>query len=127
MILLRLGETSEEIICTLTERRTLTNGYYLFVFTNISTRDVVNKIYSFAEDTSSYPERFNSFDIDTDSVFTGKSTGEWRYEVYEQASSTNTNVTGLTELERGIMILRPASSFAFTEYNGTTTFKQYGG
>jgi hypothetical protein len=127
MIVLTLGETSEEIICTLTERRTLTGGYYLFVFTNVTTRGIVNKIYAVTEDTSAYPDRFNSFDIDTDTVFTGQSTGEWRYEVYEQNSSNNTTVTNLTRLESGIMLLKPASDFTFTEYSGTTTFKQYGG
>ncbi len=127
MILLTLGETSEEIVCTLTERRTLTGGYYLFVFTNITTRGIVNKIYSVNEDQSDYPDRFNLFTIDTSTEFANQQTGEWRYEVYEQNSSTNTTVTGLTRLESGIAILKPASEFTFTEYSGTTTFKQYGG
>lgn len=127
MLLLTLGETSEEVVVTLNEKRTLDSGYYLFVFTNVTTKDVVTKIYAFAEDTSDYPTRFNLFDIDTDTVFSGKSTGEWAYVVYEQSSNSNTNPDGLTEVERGILQLRPASEFAFEAYDEATTFKQYGG
>lgn len=127
MLLLNLGQTAEELVVTLNEKRTLDAGYYLFVFTNVTTSDVVNKIYNFSEDESDYPTRFNLFPIDTDTVFTGKPVGHWVYKVYEQASSSNTVVTGLTEVERGIMQLKPATEFAFEEYSGTTSFKQYGG
>lgn len=127
MLLLTLGQTSEEMVVTLNEKRTLDAGDYLFVFTNVTTRDVVTKIFNFTEDQSDYPDRFNLFLINTSVVFLGKDTGDWRYEVYEQASSSNTDVTGLTLVERGILKLKPASEFAFEEYTGTTSFKQYGG
>lgn len=114
------------MIVTLNEKRTLDNGYYLFVFENVTTRDIVTKIFSFSEDESDYPERFNSFPLSS-TVFQDENTGDWRYKVYEQSSSTNTDPTGLTEVERGIMKLRPATDFSFTEYTGTTSFKQYEG
>jgi hypothetical protein len=127
MLFLTLGQTAEKIIVTLNEKRTLSAGYYLFVFTNITTRDIVDKIYNFSDDESLYPERYNKFTINTSAVFLNKPTGTWRYEVYEQASAVNTNVTGLTEVERGLLKLNPAVEFAFEEYNETTSFKTYGG
>lgn len=125
MLLLTIGE-DKDLIVTLNEKRTLDNGYYLFVFENVTTRDIVTKIFSFSEDESDYPERFNSFPLSS-TVFQDENTGDWRYKVYEQSSSTNTDPTGLTEVERGIMKLRPSTDFSFTEYTGTTSFKQYEG
>ena len=125
MLLLTIGE-DKDLIVTLNEKRTLDNGYYLFVFENVTTRDIVTKIFSFSEDESDYPERFNSFPLSS-TVFQDENTGDWRYKVYEQSSSTNTDPTGLTEVERGIMKLIPATDFSFTEYTGTTSFKQYEG
>lgn len=127
MILLNIGQASEKITVTLNEKRTLTNPYYLFVFTHILTKTVVNKIYNYLDDLSAYQDRYNQFDISTVTVFASKPIGQWRYDVYEQTSSTNTNVTGLTQLENGIMMLKPATAFAFKEYNEATTFKAYGG
>lgn len=127
MIVLTKGQTAEEIIVTLNEKRTLTSGYYLFVFTNFTTKTVVNKIYNFTEDDSSYPDRFNDFEINTQSLFGTKDVGQWTYHVYEQASSTNTDVTGLTLVEQGVMVLNPAAEFTRDQYNEATTFKQYTG
>lgn len=127
MLLLTLGETAEEIIVTLNEKRTLDTGYYLFVFTHQTTKAVVNKIYNFTEDESSYQTRFNQFPINTSTVFLNKPTGFWNYSVYEQESSSNTVVTGLTEVESGILKLEPETEFAFEKYDPSTTFKAYGG
>ena len=55
MLLLTIGE-DKDLIVTLNEKRTLDNGYYLFVFENVTTRDIVTKIFSFSEDESDYPE-----------------------------------------------------------------------
>lgn len=127
MIVLTKGQTSENLIVTLNEKRTLSVGYYLFVFTHTTTRDVVNKIYNFLDDDSAYPDRFNQFEINTESVFGSSKTGEWRYEVYEQASSSNTDVSGLTQVESGFMKLNPATEFEYDSYNASQTFKQYAG
>jgi hypothetical protein len=48
--------------------------------------------------------------------------GQYTYEIYEQASSSNTNPTGLNMLESGIMMLNQASTI-FTSYQTTDTFK----
>jgi hypothetical protein len=127
MLSLTLGQTDETLILTLNEKRTLDSGYYLLVFTHQTTKDVVNKIYSFLDDNSSYTDRYNSFQINTNTVFTGQKTGLWRYNIYEQASAVNTDTTGLTEVETGILKLNPATSFAFDEYDQSQTFKVYNG
>jgi hypothetical protein len=127
MIVLTKGEASKDIIVTLNEKRTLESGYYLFVFTNFTTRDIVNKIFNFSEDESSYPDRYNEFPLAVSALFDDYSTGQWLYEVYEQASSSNTNVTGLNKVEMGVMVLNPETEFTRDQYNEATTFKQYAG
>lgn len=127
MILLQKGQTSQEIIVTLNEKRTLDAGHYLFVFTHILTKNVVTKIYSFLDDESDFQDRYNQFEINTSVVFADEPRGQWNYDVYEQASSTNTDTTGLTQVETGIMKLQPATEFSFEEYNEPTTFKSYAG
>ena len=126
MLLFTFGQT-EEMIVTLNERRTLAAGYYLFIFENVTTRDQVTKIFNFSEDESSYPDRYNQFPIVTSTLFAGQNTGHWTYRVYEQASSSNVDPTGLTEVETGILQLKPATVVSFVEPTGATTFTQYEG
>lgn len=127
MLLLTAGETAETIIVTLNEKRTLSTGYYLFYFESNPKGYTATKIYAFAEDDSDYPDRFNEFVINTSVVFLNKPAGEWIYKVYEQASSSNVNPAGLTEVERGLLVLQPATEFAYDQYNGATTYKAYAG
>ncbi len=126
MLLFTFGHT-EEVIVTLNEKRTLDTGYYLFVFKNLTTGDVVNKIYAFTEDESPYPARYNNFPLVTSTVFLNQDPGQWRYDVYEQASGTNTDPTGLTCVEKGLMRLKSATAFEYAENNQPTTFTQYNG
>lgn len=127
-MILTLGQAAENMTVTLNEKRTLTIGYYLFVFTHYTTKQTVTKIYNFIEDQSAYPGRFNQFVIDTTAVFTGKPTGQWLYSVYEQASSSNTDPSLATdEVEKGILTLKPAAPFDMIEYDGITTYKAYNG
>jgi hypothetical protein len=128
MLELHFGESSEKVIVTLNELITLTDPYYLFVFTHVVTKDVVSAIRSTAQDESLYPERYNQFDIDTDVVFLDMQPGEWHYKIYEQADDTNTDVDNTTSLvEYGKMILYPEMAYAPTKYNESTTYKVYNG
>jgi len=127
MLVFTQGQTAETIIVTLNEKRTLSSGYYLFVFTSNPEGFTATKIYSFAEDESSYQDRYNKFTINTSTVFLNKPAGEYSYKVYEQASSSNTDPTGLTEVERGILVLNPATEFEFEKYDVATTYKKYAG
>ena len=126
MIVLTKGQTAEYLYVTLNEKRTLSNGYYVFLFENVTTKAQYTKVYSFAEDESDYSSRYNKFPLNTSSVFSSAQSGEYIYKVYESATNT-TNVTGLTEVECGIMVLNPATEFTYDSYSTATTFKQYAG
>jgi hypothetical protein len=122
------GQVADEVIVTLTEKETLSEGHYLFLFTHYTTKQTVAKIYNFTDDVSTYQNRFNQFALNTSVIFSGKPTGQWLYSIYEQVSAVNTDPEqALTLLEKGIMILNPATDFAFDEYTEGTTFKAYNG
>lgn len=75
-------------------------------------------------DASGYKDRFNKFSINAVTYFNTALAGEWTYSIYEQTSTTNldpTQATGL--LETGILRLDDSTTFEFTEYETTNTFK----
>ena len=127
MLELTKGTATENIIVTLTEKVTLSNPYYLFIFTHILQKLVVTKIISSTLDTSSYTDRYNKFALATVTVFADQPVGQWNYRVYEQASAVNTNPVNATLIESGKLILYPATAFDMDEYNESQTFKAYNG
>lgn len=127
MLVLTKGQTAETIIVTLNEKRTLSTGYYLFYFEHITTGQTATKIFSFSEDESLYPDRYNKFTVNTSIVFLNKDSGEWTYKIYEQASGVNVDPAGLTLVEYGILKLNAATTFAFETYEAETTYKKYNG
>lgn len=118
--------TETDIVVTLTEKTTLSNGYYLFTFIHNTTKETISKIFNFNEDLSSYTDRFNKFTLPA-SLFTTATRGEWQYRVYEQSSAVNTDPTGLAEVENGMMYLEPSDLFEFEENAASTTYKVYNG
>ncbi len=126
MIVYTIGQQSETIV-TLNESTTITNPYYLFVFTNLSTKVEYKVIVNSASDSSEYPERVNIYSFNTISLFATAQAGQYSYEVYEQASSTNTNPSGLNLVECGKMKLFPAVNLIQQGYEPTTTYKGYAG
>lgn len=128
MILLSKSATSEELIVTLNEKKTLSAPvYYLFIFTHVTLNEEVKFIKSADSDESDYPTRFNQWTINTSTVFADKSVGQWIYRVYEQVSSINTNPAGLTEVENGRMVLSGTSTIATDSYDVSITKKAYNG
>lgn len=121
MIQLTKGVT-QYIYLTLTEKQTLTNPNYLFVFKNRSTNTEVKFVLLNAADVSLYKDRYNKFNLKTDKYFSSKPRGQYSYFVYEQTSTSNTDITGLNELESGIMWLNDAEN-VYTEYQTNDTFK----
>ena len=120
MIQLTKGQT-QNIILTLTEKQTLTNPNYLFVFENRSTNTDVKFVKLNNTDISAYKERYNEFSIVVNSHFNTSLNGQYTYSVYEQASTSNLNPTGLNLLETGIMELE-GTTISFTEYETTSKF-----
>jgi hypothetical protein len=117
-----------ELILTLTEFVTIHTPYYLFVFTNVTTKAVVTMIKAEIDDESNYPQRYNKFTIDASLVFAGQLSGEWHYIVYQQSSPINTNPEATDgALEYGKLILNRATEFSYTMYEQAQTYKAYNG
>ena len=124
MLLLQQGNISQKFVVTISEKQLLANPYFIFVFTHTTTKKQVTVAYNYSDDLSSYPGRFNEFEINTSTVFAGQATGQWQYEVYE--CTVNTFSDGLTMLENGKMLLTEPS-LSFTGRNPQTTFSGYAG
>ena len=92
----------------------------------MTTKDQVKFVLNSTADLSLYPGRYNDFVINTSIVFNGKTIGQWSYHVYEQDSSTNTNTTGLLEVENGKMILT-TDQYNYEGYEATTSYTGYAG
>jgi hypothetical protein len=120
MIHLTKGETNT-IVMTLTEKQLLTNPNYLFVFTNRSSNNVIKFVVLNASDISLYKDRYNEFNIVTNTNFSSALEGQYTYEVYEQTSTTNLNITGLNKLETGIMWLS-GSTLTYNQFTTTDTY-----
>ena len=106
---------------TLTEKQLLPNPNYLFVFTNRSTNNTISFVVLNASDTSTYKDRYNEFSITTNTKFKNALEGQYTYEIYEQISTTNLNITGLNKLETGIMWLS-GSTLTYNQYTTTDTY-----
>lgn len=125
MIKITKGQANT-VVLTLTEKSTLTNPDYLFVFKN----DQTELEYIFiAADTSLYPERYNQFRITETSSTPDPLDGEvelpvlkfYTYTVYEQNSATNLDpllATGVVEVGK-VEVFDTASTDS--TYTPTTT------
>jgi hypothetical protein len=118
MIVLTQGATSDKIIVTLDEKKTLPNPIYRFVCTdtnnNIATFDINS-----TSDLSTYKNRYNEFEINTSIIFADMPAGKWQYIV--------TELTSNVVVELGKLELKPSAPFAFGGYKEETTYKGYGG
>jgi hypothetical protein len=126
MITIKKGNT-ETIVLTLTEKQTLVNPNYLFVFKSRMPEQIVSFVLLNAADTSLYKYRYNQFSLVVNNYFSNSPHGEWRYYIYEQASATNKDETktgGL--LEEGIMRLNEAEAYSYVSYNVETEFITHG-
>lgn len=128
MLEFKQDDTAAVLIMTLTELVSLTDPYFLFVFTHITTKDQVIFLKFSDDDESDHPERYNQFTINPAVLFAGKGPGFWQYTVYEQASDTNLDPAAAGGiLEWGELIIDRAADFAFTKYDSPTSFKTYNG
>lgn len=78
---------SNQIVVTLTEKQTLSNPYFLFVFTHEQTNNNSAVILS---DTSLYTRRYNEFTF-IEGTDLNLISGDYEYNVYEQTSDSNLN------------------------------------
>lgn len=128
MLQFKQDDTAAVMILTLTELVSIATPYYLFVFTHVTTKDVVKFVKGEIDDESDFPQRYNQFTIDASVVFLDQQPGEWHYKVYEQASSSNLDpaLSG-SILEEGKLLLDRSAEFAYTQYQQSTSFKTYNG
>jgi hypothetical protein len=110
------------IYLTLTEKQTISAPNYLFVFEQRSTNTEVKFVLTNVKDLSLYKDRYNKFQINVNQYFLSKLNGQYTYSVYQQTSSTNTSINGLTLLESGIMML-DGEGVEYTEYATKDTYK----
>lgn len=116
--------TATSFDLTLTEKVTLSTPKFLFHFKSVQEK---KSYYTIIADTSSFTRRYNrfSFTEGTDDALNGSLTlgagGQYEYFVYEQASTTNLDPTGLTLVEKGYMTLDRGN----TTYNQHTITEEY--
>jgi hypothetical protein len=128
MLQFKQSDTAAVLTLTLTEKVTVTDPYFLFVFTHVLTKQVVSFIKYSGDDESDYITRYNQYTINPSVVFDDKPIGEWHYKIYEQASSTNTDISLTGDiLEYGKMRLDRATEFEFDMYNQQQSFTAYNG
>lgn len=125
MLRLTKEQTADDVVLTLNERVTLTAPHFLFVARHTTTKETVRFV--LPVDQSLFQSRYNEFTLNTSVLFASASLGQWLYNVYEQASSSNIDETGLNEVENGRLDLVSDEAFAFTPYETATNFKTYGG
>jgi hypothetical protein len=122
MINLTKGLT-QDIYFTGSEKITLTNPYFLFIFTNRITSEVVK----FMATNISTTLRYDKFSLVVNTYFSTSTTGFYDYEIREKASISDLAVTG-TIVESGYAYLNPSTAFTPTIYTGqSNTVTVYNG
>ena len=116
-------DSATSLIFTGKELATLTNPYYLMIFTS-ATEEVIK----FVGTNTSTTDRFQKVAV-TARRFSESEAGTWRYRIREQASSSNTDEALSGKIvEEGFMYLDNNSTFTPVEYNDQNNeFKTYDG
>ena len=127
MVYITQSTTGNVLICTITEKQTLTSPYYLLRLvceqSGVETSCLVT-------DVSTHTIRYNDFRVTekTSPVnLSGEvrlvSTGRYRYYIYEQTSASNLDYTlATTLLEQGFCEVIGTTT-STTTYSGATTTK----
>lgn len=116
---------------TLTEKATLDNPYYLFVFK--SDMEGAEVIFT-GKDISTEPQRYNRFfvyetsgtNILTSGIVTLNPTGFWTYKIYEMSSRTNLTVSNTTSLVEQGKVKVIGDPTTHSKYIVNREYKTYG-
>ena len=117
MVTLTQAATSENIVLTLNEKKTIASPVYVFTAIHVTTKEEVS--FTLGTDLSAHTDRYNEFNINTSVAFLDATTGQWQYVVTEQASGA--------EVENGKLLLNKSTDFSFTGYEPETTYSGYAG
>jgi hypothetical protein len=121
MINLTKGLT-QTIYFTGTEKATISNPFFLFVFIHRVTGDVVKLMAT----NQSITGRYDKFAFTVNNYFNLKEEGFWSYTIHQKVSSSDLTVAGLI-VEEGFMYLNPATAFEPTKYEEqNNNFVTYG-
>lgn len=109
--------SSNKIVLTLTEVTTVTNPSYLFVFTNEYNTTSTPILFTVA-DTSSYPERYNLFNL-VEPTDLSLVIGQYTYQIYEKSGPFTlplsiAQTTGVVIEEGRMVVSGPAPSSVYT-------------
>ena len=124
--------SNNTLILTLTEKVTIASPTFLFKFTNDLTRESVLFI---SANLSSYKDRYDKFLItETSGTINASSgvinlnpTGYWKYQIFEQASTSNLLESATGSLVENGKIKVIGTDTTYTVYNPTTRkYKGYG-
>jgi len=124
MMNLQVGAT-QFVYVTLKETQTLTSPNYLFRFVQRTTNAEVKFVKLNNTDVSAYKDRTSKFQFVINTLFPSAEIGEYYYYIYEQASTTNTNIANTGKLlETGMMRINPAAAdvYGFTKYQTNNVF-----
>lgn len=127
MIIINKDNNEQSIICTLTEKTTITQAFYLFVFDSVVIGRTYKFIKSVNDDESIYPNRYNEFIIDASVIFANAPLGQYQYKVYQQDNGTNEDIAGLPIVEQGKAILKETETPVYSGLDVETQYKGYGG
>jgi len=125
---LQKNSTNPNQVFTLVEKTTIVNPYYLFEFQNDTTKVKYFQIFT---DVSAVPlsvRVWNIFNIEVINTGSGANkiilgnVGLYHYTIYEQASSSNLDPTGLTVVERGTMRLIDDEDSIYIQHEITVTY-----
>jgi hypothetical protein len=129
--MIQLQNGSNDVCLTLSESTTISSPIYLFEFINDLTKEVICFISS---DTSNFKERYNQFNIQVVSKVVqepliGKiylsDTGFYRYNIYQQTSTTNLNpdnALGLVETGKVKYIFNEQETIELDSNNEVITY-----
>lgn len=121
MINLTKGLT-QTIYFTGTEKATIDNPFFLFVFTHRVTLDVVKLMAT----NQSITGRYDSFAFTVNNFFNLKEEGFYSYKIYQKVLVNDLTIAGLV-VEEGYMYLNPATAFEPTKYEEqNNNFVTYG-
>jgi len=124
--------SNNTLILTLTEKVTIASPTFLFKLTNDLTRESVLFL---SANLSSYKDRYDKFLItETSGTINASSgvinlnpTGYWKYQIFEQASTSNLLESATGSLVENGKIKVIGTDTTFTVYNPTTRkYKGYG-
>lgn len=106
---------------TLSELKTIADPYYLFVAVNKGTANTVSFV--LPRELSEHTDRVDYFQFDVNEYFSSADAGEYQYTVYEQYSSTNTDIAETIGIvQSGLLMYTVPSAINVIQRDSKPTF-----